>query len=103
MNHKKVALQIQEQVDFLVQVTENLKMFYFTRQAWWVLKKVTLLVYVHMFYCLGYMLSLYPENFFCLFTQTENLMNCFHLNPFPPKHHMKFFRDQIELYEWLPV
>ena len=30
-------------------------------------------------------------------TKTENVMNCFALNPFLPKYHMKFFREQIEL------
>ena len=47
------------------------------------------------------MLSLYAEKFlsFLCFTQTENVTNCFALNSLSPKHHMKFFREQIEF--WL--
>ena len=61
-------------------------------------------LYVYAFYCLGKnKLSLYTEIIFL--SLTENVVNCFALNPVPPpphpplprKRHMTFFRDQTEL------
>ena len=59
---------------------------------------VTPLVYVYTFYCLGNMLSLYAENFlsFLCFTQRTSWI-ALPSNPSSPKHHMMFFREQIEL------
>ena len=54
-------------------------------------------VYVYTFYCLGNMLNLCAENFFVFFMLREIFMNCFAPNPLPPKHHMKFFCEQIKL------
>ena len=54
-------------------------------------------VYIYTFYCLGNMLSLCAENIFVFFMLRENAMNSLAFNPLPPKHHMKFYCEQIEL------
>ena len=55
-------------------------------------------VYEYTFYCLGNMLSLCAENFFLsFFILREIVMNCFAPNSLLPKHHMKFFCEQIKL------
>ena len=100
MNNKKVDRQIAEQVDFLA---GDYKPQYvlFNSPDWASAQKgklTTPLVYGYMFYCLGNILSLYGENFFCLLhTNRERHELLFHLNHLPPKQHMKFFREQIKL------